>query len=128
MSTIAYIVVFALTIIVLVGNWRVYEKAGQPGWATLIPIVNLYFLLQIAKKPTWWMLLLIVPFVNIVIAFIINIEVAKNFGRSAGFGVGLTLLNVIFIPILGFGDDKYLGGDQDYWNQKDDIIDSDLVE
>lgn len=128
MSTVVLVVYFAILILLLVGNWRIYEKAGQPGWASIIPFVNIYFLLQIAKKPSWWLLLFLIPFVNLVIIFIVNIEVAKNFGKSTGFGVGLTLLSIIFVPILGFGDDKYLGGDQDYWNQKDEILDNDLVE
>jgi hypothetical protein len=63
--------------------------------------------LKIAGKPLWWILLLLIPFVGIVIAIIVTIEVAKNFGKGTGFGLGLAFLGFIFYPILGFGDAKY---------------------
>jgi hypothetical protein len=95
--------------IVIAGMWKVFTKAGKPGWAAIIPIYNLIVLLQIAGKPVWWILLLMVPVVNIVIAVMIWIGVAKAFGKGTGFAIGLLFLSPIFIPILGFGDAKYLG-------------------
>ncbi|QNM96151.1 DUF5684 domain-containing protein [Chitinimonas koreensis] len=99
----------AIIVAVIAGLWKVFEKAGKPGWAALIPIYNLIVLLQIAGKPIWWIVLCLIPLVNIVIAFIVGIEIAKRFGQSALFGVGLTLLGFIFYPILGFGDARYQG-------------------
>lgn len=92
----------------LVGMWKIFAKAGQPGWAVLIPIYNLIVFLQIVKKPIWWVILLIIPVVNIVLAIILNIEMAKAFGKDAGYAVGLIFLPFIFIPIIGLGDAKYV--------------------
>jgi uncharacterized membrane protein YoaK (UPF0700 family) len=84
-------------------------KAGKPGWAAIIPIYNVIVLLQIAGKPLWWIILLFIPIVNLIMAILIGIAVAKKFGKSGGFGVGLALLGFIFYPILGFGDAQYQG-------------------
>jgi uncharacterized membrane protein YhaH (DUF805 family) len=99
----------ALAIAVVAGCWKVFTKAGEPGWAILIPIYNAIVLLKIAGKPAWWFLLLFVPLVNVVVMLIVNLSLAERFGKSAGFGVGLTLLGVIFYPILGFSDSEYQG-------------------
>jgi hypothetical protein len=109
---IAVLVVIYLAVIVVyvAGLWKVYAKAGKPGWAALIPIYNVIVLLQIAKRPIWWIILLFIPVVNLVILIIAYIDVAKEFGKTAGFGVGMALLGFIFIPILGFGNDTYQGG------------------
>ncbi len=97
-------------IIVVVGGWKVFEKAGQPGWAILIPIFNAYILLKIAGRPGWWVLLWFIPLVNIVIAIVVAIDVAKAFGQSALFGfVLIFLLGGLGYLILGFGDYRYLG-------------------
>jgi len=103
-------VLLAFSLIAIIGFWKVYTKAGKPGWAVLIPIYNLYILLKIAGRPGWWVLLYMIPLVNIVIALIVAIDVAKSFGRSAAFGVLLLFfLNVIGFLILGFGKSRYLG-------------------
>ena len=101
----AFIELLCLAIIVLIiaSIWKVFTKAGHPGWAALIPIYNLYILLQIAGRPGWWLLLYLIPFVNVVVAIMVAVGVAKAFGKDAGFGVGLALLGFIFYPILGFG-------------------------
>src|SRR5476651_1733903 len=91
-------------VICVAGIWKVFVKAGKPGWAAIIPIYNVIVLLEIAGKPIWWILLLLIPLVNLVIAILVSIEVAKKFGKGTGFGVGLALLGFIFYPILGFGD------------------------
>jgi hypothetical protein len=95
--------------VVIAGMWKMFTKAGKPGWASIIPIYNLIVLLQIAGKPVWWFLLLFVPVVNIVISILIWVAVAKAFGKGTGFALGLLFLSPIFIPILGFGDAKYVG-------------------
>jgi hypothetical protein len=89
--------------------WKVFEKAGQPGWASIIPIYNCYILLKIASKPGWWLILMFIPLVNLVIAFITYLGIAENFGKSTGFAVGLFFLPFIFFPILAFGDAQYSG-------------------
>ncbi len=107
-----FFVVIHLAVIVLMiaSMWKVYTKAGQPGWASIVPIYNLIVLLEIAGKPLWWILLMLLPVVNLIACIIVYIAVAENFGKSAGFGVGLALLSIIFFPILAFGDAKYMGG------------------
>jgi hypothetical protein len=103
---------FELAIIVLViaSFWKVFTKAGQPGWAAIVPIYNAYILLKIAGRPGWWLLLYFIPLVNLVIAILVSIDVAKAFGKGGGFGVGLLFLSFIFYPILGFGDAAYVRG------------------
>ena len=87
--------------------WKVFTKAGQPGWASIIPIVNLYFLCKVAGRPGWWLILLLICFP--VLWIIICLDVAKRFGKSVGFAIGLMLLGIIFYPILGFGSAQYQG-------------------
>jgi hypothetical protein len=96
-----------LIVVVIAGVWKVFEKAGQPGWAAIIPIYNLYVLTQVAGMAWWWVLLCMIPFVNVIGFILISLGVAKNFGKGAGFAVGLIFLGFIFYPILGFGDAVY---------------------
>jgi len=99
----------AVVILCVVSMWKVFTKAGQPGWASIIPIYNNYILLKIVGKPWWWLLLFLVPIVNIVVAIWMLNMVSKSFGKTEAFTVGLILLPIVFWPILGFGDAKYLG-------------------
>ena len=92
-------------------GWKVYAKAGQPGWAVLVPFYNTFVLVQIAGREWWWFLLCFIPFVSIAIFFILFLDLAKKFGKSAGFGVGLFFLGFIFFPLLAFGDAQYEGGE-----------------
>ena len=110
METIGYLIYVAIVIVIIAGYWKVFEKAGHPGWAAIIPFYNIYIMITIAGKPAWWLLLFLIPVVNFIIAIIINIEIAQKFGKGAGFGLGMTFLSFIFWPILGFGDDEYQGG------------------
>jgi hypothetical protein len=104
------IVALALAVVLIIGLWKVYVKAGQPGWAVLIPFYNVYILLKIAGRPGWWLVLCLIPLVNIVIALMVAIDVAKAFGQSAVFGVVLLfLLSGIGYLVLGFGNYKYVG-------------------
>ncbi len=108
------LILFALAIglFLLVSYWKVFEKAGQPGWGILIPIYNIFLLLKIAGKPGWWILLYLIPLVNLVIAIIVSIEIAKNFGKDTLVGLGLALLGIIFYPILAFGSAQYQAANQ----------------
>ena len=100
----------------LIVGWRIFSKAGRPGWAMLIPLYNLYVYTQIVKRPWWWMLLyltVLIPFAGPLVALLISlldsVRLAKTFGKSVGFGVGLALLGIIFKPILAFGSANYDG-------------------
>jgi hypothetical protein len=106
---IGSIVGLLVAVLVIAGLWKIFTKAGKPGWAAIIPIYNLITLLQIAGKPLWWILLLFIPVVNIVIIVMIWISVAKAFGKGTGFALGLMFLSPIFVPILGFSDAQYSG-------------------
>lgn len=99
----------AVGVLVIAGMWKVFTKAGKPGWACLVPIYNVIVLLQIAKRPVWWFILFLVPIVNFIIIIVVSIDIAKAFGKGAGFGIGLALLGPIFFPILGFSDATYKG-------------------
>ncbi len=99
-----------LMILAFVGMWKTFEKAGMEGWKGIVPVYNMYLLItEIAKKPAWYVILLFVPIANIVIMIIVSIEVAKAFGKTTGFGIGLALLSFVFYPLLGFGDAVYQG-------------------
>ena len=106
---IGLVIYLALVVLVIAGFWKTFEKAGKPGWGAIVPIYNLVLLLEIAGKPIWWILLFLIPFVNFIVVILVSIEVAKNFGKGTGFGLGLAFLGFIFYPILGFGDAKYQG-------------------
>jgi hypothetical protein len=108
-SAVATLIYLVIAVVDIVAMWRLFTKAGQPGWAAIIPIYNLYVLVKVAGREGWWVILYFIPFVNIVVWFIVAIDVAKNFGKSTGFGIGIALLSFIFIPILAFGDAQYLG-------------------
>ena len=97
----------ALIVLTIVGMWKLFTKAGKPGWASLIPIYNTCVLIDIAGKPMWWILLLLIPVVNIVIGILVMIGLAKNFGRGIGTVIGLILLPNIFMLILAFGSAEY---------------------
>jgi hypothetical protein len=99
-----------VVVVVIVGGWKVFEKAGQPGWAIIVPVYNAYIMLKIAGRPGWWLLLYFIPLVNIAIAIVVAIDIAKAFGQSAAFGFFLLFfLCGIGYLILGFGNYRYRG-------------------
>jgi hypothetical protein len=104
---IIFIIVFAVFIIAAM--WKVFEKAGQPGWAAIIPIYNIYIMTKIGGKPGIWTLLCLIPIVNYVFMIWLMNMISKSFGKDEGFTAGLIFLGFIFWPILGFGSAKYLG-------------------
>ena len=108
-GAVVVVIYLAVIIVSLAGMWKVFAKAGKPGWGAIVPIYNTILLLEIVGKPIWWLLLLFIPCVGIVVSVILCIELAKCFGKGAGFGLGLALLSPIFFPLLGFGDAKYRG-------------------
>ena len=104
-----YLFLLLVSVFSIVCLWKVFVKAGKPGWAAIIPIYNIITELEIIGRPWWWLLLLFIPLVNIVIGIIVIFDLAKVFGKSTGFGFGLLFLGVIFMAILAFGDANYLG-------------------
>jgi hypothetical protein len=102
-----------LAVVAVAGMWKVFEKAGQPGWGAIIPLYNLYLLCKITGRPGWWWALALVPLFGgliwFILSMIISMDLAKAFGKSGGFGIGLWLLGFVFYPILGFGDAQYGG-------------------
>lgn len=113
-STAIYAVVgIVLGIIQLIGLWKVIEKTGQPGaWALLWIIcypIAMYPILKATGRPTWWIVLFFIPLVNLVMLIVLMIDLAKSFGKGAGYGVGLAIFGFIFFPMLGFGSARYQG-------------------
>jgi hypothetical protein len=103
---IPIIIIYVVTVI---GYWKVFEKAGKPGWAAIIPIYNIIVLLEIVGKPTWWVILILFPCTSFIFAIWLTNLLSKSFGQSEGFTIGLLLLPWLFYPILGFGSYKYIG-------------------
>lgn len=108
-SLIMGIIQLGVAVVIIAGVWKVFVKAGQPGWAAIVPIYNTYVLTQITGRPILWFVLSLVPCVNIVAAWVLTQDLAKSFGKSSGYGIGLFLLSPIFLPMLGFGSDTYQG-------------------
>lgn len=103
---ILYLAVLALGIVAM---WKVFEKAGEPGWAAIIPFYNLYVLFKITWGNGWKFLLLLIPLANVVFLIITMVKLAKAFGKGGGFAVGLIFLSLIFYCILAFDQSQYLG-------------------
>jgi hypothetical protein len=83
-------------------GWRIFEKAGHAGWKSIVPVYNVIVLLDIVGRPLWWIVLTLIPVVNVVILAVLYVDLAKSFGKSTGFGIGLLLLGFIFAPMLAF--------------------------
>ena len=113
-TSLIYSIIFqgmiAIMCVMFAGIWYMYEKANQPGWAAIVPIYNLLVLLDIAKKPRWWIFMFFIPIANIVFLIMTHSGISKNFGKDDGFTVGLVLLGQVFMAILGFGDAVYVDG------------------
>lgn len=101
------LIYLAIIVLMIASLWKIFSKAGKPGWASIVPIYNIIVMLEIVGKPTWWIILYLIPFVNIVVGIIINIQMAKSFGKDTGFAIGMILLPFIFFPLLAFGNAQY---------------------
>lgn len=108
-NSLVTVIWLGVMVTVFIAYWKVFVKAGRPGWAVLVPFYNAYVFLKIAGRPGWWLLLFLIPLVNIVIGFIVTIDIAKSFGKGVGFAMGLIFLGPIFYAILGFGQAEYKG-------------------
>lgn len=101
----------AFSILGIIAQWRIFQKAGEPGWKILIPIYNIYIIFKIAWGSGWKFLWLLVPLANVVVAIMLNFKLARSFGKGTSFGFGLLFLMPIFILILAFGPARYIGPD-----------------
>jgi hypothetical protein len=106
---VSLLIKLTLSLLFFISAWKVCVKTRQPGWIFLIPILNLYVLLKITGKPAWWMILFIIPGVNVIAHALVNIALARTFGQGWLFGLGLAFLPPVFLPILAFGDATYDG-------------------
>ena len=106
-----FFIILVLVVLQIVANWKIYTKAGKPGWASIIPIYNQYVLFEIVGLKGWYVFLMFIPFVGALIVAIFNYiayyKLAICFGKDSGFGVGMIFLPFIFGLILAFGDSKY---------------------
>ncbi len=105
-------ILLAVAILTIVANWKLFVKAGKPGWACIVPFYGQYCLFDLAWGNGWLFLLTFVPCVNVIVMIMMYFKLAKAFGKGTGFGFGLLFLNTIFILILGFGDAQYVGPQQ----------------
>ena len=108
-GTVALVVYLLVLVLELAAAWRLFTKAGRPGWAVIVPVYGTYVLVKIAGRSGWWVLLLLVPVVNLVAMAIVVYDLARSFGRGGGFAIGLFFLSFVFVPVLAFGPATYLG-------------------
>jgi len=108
-SGIVWLIYLVVVAAVIAGWWMVFTKAGEAGWKSIIPIWNALVILKIVGRDWWWVILMVIPFVNLIVWIIVSLDLAKSFGRGTGFGIGLAFLSPIFALILGFGSDTYRG-------------------
>lgn len=117
-----YAVVFFLYYLIpSICLWQVFKKAGKTPWVALIPIFSFITLLDIIEKPKFWVIGLFFPLIVYVLYFVVYIALAKKFEKNAAFGVGMTILPFIFLPMLAFGDAQYLGQKEKFYD--DDVLD-----
>ncbi len=107
--TVYYILVLAITIVSLIGLWKMFSKAGKPGWGSIIPFYNMYCMFEMAFGNGWMFLLTLIPCVGFIFQIILCFKLSKAFGHGAGFGFGLLFLSPIFYMILGFGNSDFVG-------------------
>jgi hypothetical protein len=101
------LVLGAVSLLIIVALWVVFQKAGESGWKSLVPIYNIYILLMISGVPGWWLILLFIPVVGLVVHLLVMLALAGKFGKGALFGIGLFLLPMFFYPLLAFGGAQY---------------------
>lgn len=99
---VVVLITLTATILLIISNWKIFEKAKRNGWESLVPIHNMFVLLEIAGTPTWHIFLFFLPIANIYVIFRMYIDLAHKFGKSTGFGVATVFFNIICLPILAF--------------------------
>jgi len=108
-GAVGMVIYLALIVFMIATMWKIFTKAGKPGWASLIPFYNIFVMIDIAGKPAWYFILFFIPFANLVAMILIYIGMAERFGKGGGFVVGMILLPIIFFPMLAFGSAEYKG-------------------
>jgi len=103
-----FVILIILIVFYIIPLWKIFRKAGKSGWFSVIPVYNIIILLQITGRPLWWVIWFFIPLVNIIFYFVLCFDIAKSFGKSTNFGIGLALLSIIFLPILGYGKSQYI--------------------
>ena len=126
MGLFFWILSMALSILMIISLWKIFKKAGKPGWASIIPIYNIYIMGEIAEKEWWYVLLSCVPFANIYAMIVLYNGMAKRFGKSGGFVAGMILLPVIFFPMLAFGKDASIVNNQPNTSNENNMADNTL--
>ena len=106
-SFVTFCCVGIIALVMIAGLWKIFVKAGQPGWAAIVPFYNSYVMQEIVGREVWWLAILI--FLGPVWTIVIALDMAKSFGKDTLFAIGLIVFPYIFYPLLGFGDAKYLG-------------------
>jgi len=104
-----FVIILAVLVVSLVGLWKIFVKAGKPGWGAVVPFYNTYCLFEMSFGTGWLFLLGFIPCVGQIMMIIMWIKLAQAFGKGAGFGIGILFLPVIFLPMLGFGDAQFIG-------------------
>ena len=109
-AIVFFLLYFVFAIFAIITMWKLYRKANKPGWAAIVPVYNYVVLLEIVGRPIWWILLSFVPLVNIYVAFVVALDLAKSFGKSTGFGVANFFVPFITYPILAFSKGSHYAG------------------
>ena len=102
------LIYIGIIVLMITSVWKVFTKANQPGWAAIVPIYNIIIMLEVAKKPTWWVAMYFIPIANFIFMIMTLNGISKNFGKDEGFTVGMVLLGIVFWPILAFGNAQYV--------------------
>lgn len=124
-AIIVLVIVFGLIAFMVISFWKIFEKAGKPGWAAIVPIYNLVVWCEIIQKPGWWAALMLIPYIGIIWQVWATNLLVKKFGKDEGFTVGCVFLPFVFWPILAFGDAKFQ--DAPKITDGHDLLDSDFV-
>jgi flagellar basal body-associated protein FliL len=111
------LIFFAFVLVLLAASWQIFAKADQPGWAALVPIYNMVVFLKIVGRPLWWLILLFIPFINMLVPLILMHDLSRAFGKGIGFTLGLICLNPIFVLLLAFGPAQYVGSGEPAFSQ-----------
>lgn len=105
------LIALAPFLLMVISGWKIFEKAGEAGWQVLIPFYNAFVMTRFCRMPAWSIIVLILPYVNVIGVIWLGLSLAKAFGKSTPYAVGLILLPMIFYPHLAFSDARYSGDD-----------------
>ncbi|QNL50658.1 hypothetical protein H8S90_03390 [Olivibacter sp. SDN3] len=108
-GVVGMLIYLAIIVLTVAGLWKMFEKAGKPGWAAIIPIYNVIIMLEIVGKPLWWIIGLFIPCVNVVVLIWVTNLLMKSFGKDTVYTVLVILFPFIIYPMIGFGSDQYQG-------------------